>query len=251
MQKRTILHQKFSNFEIIITIFILVTVLVFEVMPNTGFSPTIIYKRLQDDHIIVGIITGSNVFFSRYQFSSSSIDKNRIKLVHSSFRIKESVLSALEREAQKRGISLSSLVNKTLENYVTCDMYFDELGFILVGKEFLRKTFSGLNEKHVEELGRDLGSTVAKEYVSYCFPEVNSDTLVKFLDLWFRRFQSYQHRVDDHNNRNYFTVNHDINMNFSIALKAMLEGLIEPVFKRSIDFKDLTSRSITFSFIVS
>lgn len=42
MQKRTILHQKFSNFEIIITIFILLTVLVFEVMPNTGFSPIMI-----------------------------------------------------------------------------------------------------------------------------------------------------------------------------------------------------------------
>jgi hypothetical protein len=270
MQKRTILHQKFSNFEIIITIFILVTVLVFEITPNASFSPLmmkmktsnkiqknhnmlpiIIYKRPEDDHIILGITTGSIVFFSRHPFSSSSDDKKRNKLVHSSFRIKESVLSALEREAQKRGLSLSSLVNKTLENYVTCDMFFDELGFILVGKEFLRKTFSGLNEKHVEELGRDLGSTVAKEYVSYFFPEVNSDTLVKFLDLWFMRFQSYQHRVDDQNNRNYFIVNHDINMNFSIALKAMLEGLIEPVFKRSIDFKDLTSRTITFSFIVS
>src|SRR6185437_4101147 len=127
MQKRTIFHQKFSNFEIIITIFILVTVLVFEVMPNMSFSPimmkvksinktqknhnmfpTIIYKRPEDDHITVGITTGTKVFFSRRQFSSS-VDKNRNKLVHSSFRIKVSVLSALEREAQKRGISLSSL----------------------------------------------------------------------------------------------------------------------------------------------
>jgi hypothetical protein len=269
MQERPILHQKFLNFEIIITIFILITVLAFEVTPNAGYypitmkmnslnktqrnhniSPIIIYRRPEDDHIIAGITTGSIVFLSPHP-SSSSDDKNKEKLIHSSFRIKDDVLKALEREAQKRGVSLSSLVNKTLENYVTCDMYFEELGFILVSKEFLRKTFSELNEKHVEELGRDLGLAVAKEYVSYFFPEVNSDTLVKFLDLWFRRFQSYQHRVDDNNNLHYFTVNHDINMNFSIALKAMLEGLIEPIFKRNIDFKDLASRAITFSFVVS
>jgi len=267
MQERPTLRPKFSNFEIIIVIFILVSVLVFEIIPNSGVSPIIMkmksinktqknhdmlpirtYQRPKDDHLIIDITTGGMVFA---RSSLSSDDKNRDKLVHSSFRIKGAVINALEREAQKRGVTVSSLVNKTLENYVTCDMYFEELGFILVGKEFLRKTFGRLNEKHLEEFGRDLGSTIAKEYVSYFFPKVNSDTLVKFLDLWFRRFQSYQHRFDDNDNRHYFTVNHDINMNFSIALKAMLEGLIEPVFKRSIDFGDLTARAIIFSLVVS
>jgi hypothetical protein len=35
---------------------------------------------------------------------------------------------------KKKGISLSNLVNKILENHVTCDMYFEELGFIPVSK---------------------------------------------------------------------------------------------------------------------
>ncbi len=45
-----------------------------------------------------------------------------------------------------------------------------------------------------------------------------------------------------------FTVNHDININFSIALKAGLEGLIEPIIKSPIVFKQITSNSISFSF---
>src|SRR5947209_17917122 len=135
--------------------------------------------------------------------------KNR--LVHSSFRIKENVLTALEKEASKRGISLSSLINKTLEDYATCDMYFEQLGFILVSKDFLRNVFGQLKEKKdIEEIGRRLGQTIAKEYVSYFYPEVNSTTLVQFLGLWFRRFQSYHHRVN--NKVHCFTVSHDINM---------------------------------------
>jgi hypothetical protein len=46
----------------------------------------------------------------------------------------------------------------------------------------------------------------------------------------------------------YFTINHDININFSIALKAGLEGLIEPIIKTPIIFKQITSNSISFSF---
>ena len=69
-------------------------------------------------------------------------------------------------------------------------MYFEELGFILVSKDFLRKVFSKIEKaEDIEEFGRELGLTTAKEYVSYFFPQVNSDSLVQYLDLWFRRFQ--------------------------------------------------------------
>jgi hypothetical protein len=181
--------------------------------------------------------------------STSSSEKN--KLVHSSFRIEEDVIAALAKVAQKRGDTLSTLVNKTLKNYVTSEMYFEELGFILVSKDFLRKMFSSKivsDQKHLEEFGKELGLTVAKEYVTYFFPEVNSHTITQFLDIWFRRFQSCQHRIQD--NRHCFSVYHDINMNFSIAIKSMLEGLIEPVIKNPVDFKELTSNAIIFSFEV-
>jgi hypothetical protein len=172
---------------------------------------------------------------------------NKNKLVHSSFRIKENVLNALEKEAGKRGISLSSLINKTLEDYVTCDMYFERLGFLLVSKDFLRNVFSQLKgKKEIDEIGRRLGQTIAKEYVSYFYPEVNSTTLIEFLGLWFRRFQSYHHRVD--NRLHCFTVSHDINMNFSLELKAMLCGLIEPVALGVVKFTSVTDGAVTFSF---
>jgi hypothetical protein len=81
-------------------------------------------------------------------------------------------------------------------------MYFEQLGFILVSKDFLRKVFTKIEKaEDIEEFGQELGLTTAKEYVSYFFPQVNSNSLVQYLDLWFRRFQSYQHRIgNDINN---------------------------------------------------
>lgn len=205
-------------------------------------------------------------------FSSSSKNK---KLVHSSIRMEENVFNLLQKEAERQGISFNSLINKTLKNYVKSEMHFEQLGFLLVSKDFLRKTFAELqDEKRLEELGKELGLTVAKEYVSYCFPKVDSCTLIQFLDIWFRRLQSYKHIVDTSRVKDinviieegirkeneeeyqqlqrkeihYFTINHDININFSIALKAGLEGLIEPIIKSPIIFKQITSNSISFSF---
>jgi len=186
--------------------------------------------------------------------------------VHSTYRIKEHICKALEGESKKRRITISILVNNIIDNYLNSEMYFEQLGFILVSKDFLRKVFSKIEKaEDIEEFGLELGLTMAKEYVSYFFPQVNSKSLIKYLDLWFRRFQSYQHRIDnDRNNNNqnnnnnnkngerhYFTVIHDINMNFSMALRTILEGLIVPIIKNDIEFRNITASAISFSFEVS
>jgi hypothetical protein len=134
-------------------------------------------------------------------------------------------------------------------------MQFEELGFILVSKDFLRKIFNVVEDDNdIQDFGKEIGITMAKEYVSYFYPHVNSITLIQFLDYWFRRFQSCKHIVENSNDRSqerhYFTVNHDINIKFSLALKAILEGLIEPVSKTTVEFRDVTANSITFSFDV-
>jgi hypothetical protein len=100
------------------------------------------------------------------------------------------------------------------------------------------------DQKHLVAFGMELGLTVAKEHVTYFFPEVNSHTITRFLYIWFRRFQSCQHKVDG--NRHCFSVNHDISMNFSIAMKSMLEQLIEPIVKSPVDFKELTPNAMYF-----
>jgi hypothetical protein len=182
-------------------------------------------------------------------------NNNKDKLLHQGFRIQEQVIKALAEEAARKGISVSNLVNKILKNYVTHEMQFEELGFILVSKDFLRKIFSVVDdEKDIQDFGKEFGKTMAKEYVSYFYPQLNSNTLVQFLDYWFRRFQSCKHIVENSSDRSqkrhYFTVNHDINIKFSFALKAILEGLVEPVSKTTVEFRDVTANSITFSFDV-
>jgi hypothetical protein len=232
-------------------------------------APTIdniIYGKLEDEHTIglvpttttVAAVFKQTINNMEYFQSSKNNDDDNNKLVHQGFRIKKVVLMMLDVEAKKKGISLSNLVNKILENHVTCDMYFEELGFIPVCKDFLRKVFGRIEEEedvqnYLIDDSRELGLVAAKEYLPYFYSESNNDTLVQFLDKWFCKFQCHQHRVDNDNNYNnrqhhYFIVNHDINMNYSIAFKEFLEALIEPIIKRPVKFNNLTQNAISFSF---
>jgi hypothetical protein len=211
-------------------------------------------SRKADDNIIITASGNSGSSSSNGDgigAGGGAGNSNNNKLIHSSFRIEQGVIRSLEKVAASRDMSLSGLVNKILKNYVTSEMYFEELGFILVSKNFLRKTFEVIDQKHIEELGKEYGMTIAKEYISYFYPQVNADTLIQFLEIWFKRFQSSQHRIDKNDTKlHYFTVNHDINMNFSLALQSILAGLIEPIVKSAVEFANVTANAITFSFRV-
>jgi hypothetical protein len=258
-----------------------VAVLAFEVLPMNN---PVMDDGMMDSHNMAVRVSNLSARFcdSRPRNISARNNSNNPKFIHSSIRIEQDVFNTLQTEAQRRGVSFNSLVNNTLKNYVTSEMYFEQLGFILISKDFLRKTFSRLDQNYVEEFGKEHGLTVTKEYISYFFTQVNNNTLIEFLDIWFRRFQFYQHRVKKEGNDNTnpvatgddnssnsasainkiqkqqarqqqqeeihsFIINHDINMNFSLVLKAILEGLIESITKSPIDFKIITDTSITFS----
>jgi hypothetical protein len=116
-------------------------------------------------------------------------------------------------------------LSPTIPKWHNC---FDNLAYY-PSKDFLRKVFIKIEKvDDIEEFAQELGLTTAKEYVFYFFPQVNSNSLVQYLDLWFRRFQSYQHRIDnDINNsdniaeRHYFTVQCSTNIPSTVTSHAI------------------------------
>jgi hypothetical protein len=145
------------------------------------------------------------------------------------------------------------LVNIILKRHVTNDLHhLEELGLIPVRKDFLRKVFNVIPADESEEVGKSLGFSIVDEYVSSFFPKINSHTLIQFLDMWLGRFHSFQHRIEETGShgikRHTYSVDHDINLNFSIALRVMIVGLIEPIIKTIVIFGDPTSGAVVFSF---
>ena len=170
---------------------------------------------------------------------------NKSKLVLQSFRVEQGVIQALQQESRKKGVPLSHIVNKILKNYVTSERYFQELGFILSNKDFIRKLMRRIEEKYLIEDAKELGLTVAKEYIPYFFTDVNNYTLLEFLEIWLGRFP-FQHRIDF--KRHSYSINHELGMNYSIFFREYMTALIESIIKSPVKFSIVTPNTVTFSF---
>jgi hypothetical protein len=181
---------------------------------------------------------------------SNNVSSARKKLIHRAFRIPEDVLEALQTQANSQGMSLSNLVNKIFRDYLIVELQPKKPELILMEKDFFRRIFNKIDNADIEDFGREIGYAVKNEYINLFFPDINSSTIVSFLEIWFKRFQSYHHRVDDQNNRHSYSLNHDINLNFSKALKVILKELGEPIIKSPLIFGEPASSSITFTFDV-
>jgi hypothetical protein len=217
------------------------------------------YQKQEDEHILSSLtsirtVDADNALFRMGIDESRSVG-NKEKLTHQAFRIHEKTFKLLQKEAANRGISVSNYVNNILKNHVSYGMYFERFAFIPVSKEFMRTIFIKIErDQDIEQYSRDLGTVVVNEYASNYFPNLNNETLIQFLEMWFRRFQHYQHRVyivEDNGIgalRHTFSVHHDINANFSIVLKRILSGLIEPITKSIVLFSEVTPSTMTFSF---
>jgi hypothetical protein len=169
-----------------------------------------------------------------------------VRSVHYSFRIDQDIFAIIEKEAQDRKMSISSLMNGILAKYARSDRYFERLGFILMSKDVLRKWLDRIENKFLIQDSKVLGSTVAREYISYLFHDINNHTLAEFLDLLFSTFEYYQHKIDDKTHS--FAIKHDINVQYSIYLKEFLKALIEPIISKELNFAEVAPNVISFSF---
>lgn len=167
------------------------------------------------------------------------------KLVHLGFRIDEDILDNIKKAARKTETTVSNQTNKILRNWVTRDAYFQELGFIPMSKDILRAWINKVDENELIFQAKEFGAT-AVEMIGYFFGEINVNTLIKFLDIFFSRFQSYQHNIDDKTHS--YHINHDICMNYSIFYGELLRALIEPIIKAPVDIKSRSQKIIIIAF---
>jgi hypothetical protein len=166
--------------------------------------------------------------------------------IHQGFRIDEDVLARIKEVALQKELSLNRVINKILKDWVTQDMYFHELGFIPTSKEAIRIWLNKLGEKDIIQDAKEFGSTRGREYIMYFFGDVTAYKLIRFLEILFSRFSAYQHKI---NNRiHYFTINHDISINYTIFFGELLKALIEPIINNPVNIAKPTPNILNFSF---
>jgi len=184
----------------------------------------------------------------RSSSSSPTFKKSRPRITTDtvSFRIDSILRANLEEEAKKNRTSLNTLVSQILSRYADWWRYVGRLGLIPVSKDLLRDAFKSLDKSELEELGKSFAETSGREHVLYLYQQLSLGTILQFLDLWSSHFDAYEHRYDG--KMHYYTVHHDVNLNFSIFVKEFVTTMIRETVPRTVKFETVGPNSVTFSF---
>jgi len=163
-----------------------------------------------------------------------------------SYRIRSEVKSALKEEARRLGINPNALVSQIFNRHISWGRFVGQLKCIPVSKEFLRLMFGSTPRTEIEKVGRLLGESAAHEELLFLFSKITPGTILLFMDLWASNFDAWDHRYEE--GKDFFTVKHDINLNFSYFMKAYVSAVLRSTLGTSVQFEAMSPNSVTFIF---
>lgn len=168
------------------------------------------------------------------------------KTIPYSFRIDNEIYLELESEARKNNISINMLLNQISKEHLFSKNY-EKIGCMLVPIDVMRDVFDSTNEKLLIKNASKLGSNHATEYIQLLYHNVTKQTATQFLDMWFRRFHGFEHKI--HGSIHSFSILHDINEKYSLFMKEFVKSFCETILHEPVKIQT-TQRTITFSFSV-
>jgi predicted DNA binding CopG/RHH family protein len=83
------------------------------------------------------------------------------------FRVNSNTKEALQDAANDTGISLNTLANQILTNYVKWDKFVSKAGMIPVAKRVISEAFMKLNEDEIIELATSVGKNALNDILLF------------------------------------------------------------------------------------
>lgn len=107
-----------------------------------------------------------------------------------SSRIDKTTYIKLNEKANTKGISLNSLVNSILKQYVIWEQFSEEMGLVPITKRTLKKVFRSMGDDTIKRIAEDVGGTVPQELIYLSYDKFDFDNLMKMVEVSNSRFGS-------------------------------------------------------------
>ena len=178
--------------------------------------------------------------------SHTRSSKHRAKTETVSFRIPSDLRLVLQEEALKTGVTLNTLVTQIFARYVGWGQYAGKLKLLPVNKDLLREVFQSMQKDKIVEIGKRLGETTGREEILFLFQHLSPKDILDYMEVWTSHFDASRHRYDG--KTHFYTVHHDVNLNFSLFTKEYVSSMLQGTIPTTIRFETVSPNALTFSF---
>lgn len=164
------------------------------------------------------------------------------------FRIDKENDNKLRKIAESKKVSLNTLANQILGNYVQLEQYMEKFGVILMSADAFESILSALSDKDLINLATTIGSTEPKDFILFKWKELNIDTVFNFIKIYFEHCGYGKYDESTIGGKIVFSVRHKFGSKGSLYIKTFLESLIQSTLDKQchiISTDDLVTLSIS------
>jgi len=163
-----------------------------------------------------------------------------VKTETSSFRLEKGIFTEFKKHAKKQNITVNSLVNKIMQDYVEWGAQIPSINLIPISATLIGAFLKSHNEEQIRN--------VAKEHAEIHMVEnllvvKNEETLEAFLDgvqNWCKS-AGFPLSFRDKNDRTNYTIMHRQGTKFSILIEETIKTSIEILTKEKANVKHTTN----------
>jgi predicted DNA-binding ribbon-helix-helix protein len=160
------------------------------------------------------------------------------------FRLDNTILNKLHREAEQKDISVNTLVSHIIRSHIDWHSNAAKAGFVTVRRGLLSKLINRLPEKEISSIAEYIAKTETKDFVLLLRNEYNIESALDVIEMWIK-ISGYPYRHDVNYNLHSYVIQHDMGKNWSLYLAELYRFLFEEFGLKRVEF-DLNDNSLDF-----
>ena len=152
-----------------------------------------------------------------------------------SVRIEKDADERLRSLADQSDTSVNTLVNRALRKFVELDAYGEKFGFVTLPGIMLVKLMDHLTDDQARELGVWAGKNLLKEYITFWFKEVTTDTLLEGFPRLFAKYaKAFAYEEHTENDYSVIILKHGSGPRWSTFYKEATETAFRELLNREV-----------------
>jgi hypothetical protein len=159
----------------------------------------------------------------------SASKKLRRRMVSKSFRLDESALIAVGREAASLNVSANTLVNQILKQFSEFDRFARRINTVKLSSSIFRGMLSAVNTDSLIEVAKTAGSSIPQALVTAKNGRVTVNSLLDHLRILAAYANLYEYSENLEAQGQVVTLMHDFGLNWSIFLTHYITSMFEQV----------------------
>ena len=160
------------------------------------------------------------------------------------FRLDNNIVNKLHNEAERKDISVNTLVSHIIRGHIDWHSNAAKAGFVTVRKGLLSNLINRLPEKEISSIAEHIAKNDTKDFVLLLRNEYNIESALDVIETWIK-ISGYPYRHEVNYTRHSYVIQHDIGKNWSLYLSELYRFLFEEFGLKKVEF-DLNHNSIHF-----